>query len=194
MSINPFLQFEQWFEAAQTCSSISDATAMCLATASKDGYPSNRMVLLKSFDEKGFVFYTNLLSKKGGQLHENPQAALCFYWAPLDRQIRIEGTIESVSSEEADKYFASRPRDSKIGAWASKQSQKIQSSGDLVGRIAKFSAKFGLGDIPRPPHWSGFRLVPQFIEFWSNGAFRIHDREVFTLEGEGAWRVDKLYP
>ncbi len=194
MSENPFTKFNSWFLEAQKCSDIVDATAMNLATSDLAGRPSSRMVLLKNFTENGFVFYTNLESRKGGDLQKNQQAALCFYWAPLARQVRIEGTVAPVSIEEADAYFASRPRQSQIGAWASSQSQPIDENFDLTKAIAKYTLKFGTGEIPRPPHWSGFCLRPDRMEFWSEGAFRIHDRQLYKRESENQWSIAKLYP
>lgn len=189
----PFKQFSEWFEQAKNTPAIKDTTAMCLATATPDGVPSARMVLLKDFDEQGFVFYTNLESRKGGELAANPQAALVFYWAPLDKQIRIEGALKPVSDAEADAYFASRPRQSQIGAWASHQSRPLDSTATLVKDVALLNAKYVGRDVPRPPHWSGFRLVPHRIEFWQQGEFRLHEREVYELSQQG-WESRRLYP
>ncbi len=194
METNPFIKFQSWYEKAQNCTEIADASAMCLATADTNGLPSNRMVLLKGYGDDGFVFYTNLERRKCSELEQNPQAALCFYWASLARQIRIEGRTVPVSNDEADSYFGSRLRQSRIGAWASRQSQPIAQKNDLTKAIAKYSMKFAAGDIPRPPHWSGFTLVPERIEFWSEGAFRIHDRLQFTRQMGNNWSVQKLYP
>jgi len=171
----------------------NDPNAMALATADATGRPSVRMVLLKGADERGFVFYTNLESRKGCDLAENPQAALCFHWKSLKRQIRVEGAIEPVSDEEADAYYASRPRASQIGAWASRQSQRLTGRFELERRIAEFTARFGLGTVPRPPYWSGFRLVPQRIEFWQDRQFRLHDRQVYLREN-GQWTIVTLFP
>ncbi len=190
---NPITQFEQWLEEATKRKEISEPSAMCLATADASGEPSARMVLLKDVDERGFTFYTNLESHKSSDLKENPKAALCFYWMSLGRQVRVEGRVEAVSDEEADAYFASRARDSRIGAWASKQSRPMKNKAELIEAVAKEGLRFGLGEVPRPPFWSGWRVVPQVIEFWTEGKFRIHDREVFTRDGDG-WSVTRLYP
>jgi pyridoxamine 5'-phosphate oxidase len=150
-------------------------------------------VLLKEFDERGFVFYTNLESRKSGELKQNPKAALCFYWMPLERQVRIEGDIERVSDSQADAYFATRHRDSQIGAWSSKQSQELASPNNLLQAIADNMARFEGGPVPRPPFWSGWRLVPRKIEFWQQGDFRLHDRKIFFRD-DGKWQVSHLYP
>lgn len=189
---NPFAHFESWFEEARE-SEISDPNAMTLATADSRGRPSARMVLLKGFDETGFVFYTNLESRKGGELAENPHVALLFHWKSLRRQVRIEGPAVPVSDEEADEYFASRPRGSRIGAWASDQSRPMEGMFVLERRVAEFTAKFGIGEIRRPPHWSGYRIAPERIEFWREGRFRLHEREVFIRDGDN-WRIERLFP
>ena len=190
---NPITQFSEWLDAAKSRTDIAEPTAMSLATVSEDGQPSLRMVLLKNHDERGFVFYTNLQSHKGRDLAANPKVALCFHWMPLAKQVRIEGVVERVSDAEADEYFASRPRDSQLGAWASAQSQPLPYTGALVKNIAEMATKFLGRDVPRPPHWGGFRIVPQSIEFWQQGNFRLHDRELFVREGQ-RWKVLKLYP
>jgi len=151
------------------------------------------MVLLKDVDPRGFVFYTNLESRKGVQLHENPRAGLCFHWKSLRRQVRVEGAVESVEPAEADAYFASRPRSSQIGAWASSQSRPLATRFELERRIAIYTAKFGLGAVPRPPHWSGFRVLPSRIEFWEERPFRLHDRLVYH-RAEAGWTTERLYP
>ncbi len=184
--------FKEWLNEAEE-KEISNPNAMTLATVSSGGLPSARIVLLKEYDERGFVFYTNFTSRKGNDLRENPNASLCFHWKSTDRQIRIEGSVEVVSDEQADAYFFSRPRSSRIGAWASKQSQAMKGRFEFEGRIAKYTAKFGVGDIPRPEFWSGFRLIPKRIEFWNEYAFRLHDRNVYVSDGTD-WRLDKLYP
>jgi pyridoxamine 5'-phosphate oxidase len=191
---DPFALFGAWFTEAEA-SEPNDPNAMALATVAADGMPSVRMVLLKGFDETGFVFFTNLESRKGEQLKANPKAALCFHWKTLQRSVRVEGSVTPVSPAEADAYFATRPRSSRIGAWASKQSRPLASRFDLERRIAEYTARFGLGEVPRPPFWSGFRLAPLRIEFWKNGAFRLHDRLVFTRAdlAEG-WTIERLFP
>lgn len=190
--MDPVKKFSEWFEAARGCKDIADATAISLATA-EGGKPSVRVVLLKDFDADGFVFYTNMQSRKGHELSSNPQAALCFYWAPLGRQIRIEGRVEQVSAAEADAYFASRPRESQLGAWASKQSEVLSSRAELEAAFAAEERKYAGRDVPRPPHWSGWRVVPERIEFWQQGSHRLHERELF-IRDSGGWRVTRLYP
>jgi len=189
---NPFERFKIWFEEARE-SEPDDPNAMTLATADSRGRPSARMVLLKGFDESGFVFYTNLHSRKGRELAENRYVALLFHWKSLRRQVRIEGQASPVSDSEANEYFASRPRGSRIGAWASDQSQPMQGMFVLEKRVAEFTAKFPIGEIPRPAHWSGFRVAPERIEFWREGRFRLHEREVFVREGD-SWRTERLFP
>ena len=189
---DPFARFEEWMaEAAK--SEPNDPNAVCLATSTPDGRPSARMVLLKGIDPRGFVFYTNLESRKGGELAANPEAALCFHWKTLQRSVRVEGQVEPVSAEEADAYYASRARGSRIGAWASRQSRLLEGRFALERAVAEFTLKFGIGEIPRPDFWSGFRVLPRRIEFWRDMPFRLHDRQVFHREGEG-WRVEALYP
>ena len=194
---DPFDLFAAWFAEAEH-SEPNDPNAMTLATATRDGVPSARMVLLKGTDgpdaaARGFVFYTNLESRKGGELRANPNAALCFHWKSLRRQIRIEGAVQAVSDAEADAYFHSRPRGSQIGAWASAQSRPLGSRAELIKAVAKVTARYPLGEIPRPPHWSGFRLVPRRMEFWRNRQFRLHDRLVYSADGS-RWRTERLFP
>ncbi len=191
---NPIDYFAQWFAKAEECSAIQEHNAVNLATASPEGIPSNRTVLLKGYGEDGFVFYTNLESRKGEELKANPVAAMCFYWEPLSRQIRIEGKIKQVSSEQADAYFATRPLQSRIGAWASKQSRPLDSVSTLMKEIAKHTARFAAGDVPRPDFWSGFRLIPEYMEFWQKGEYRIHNRLCYRRCEGGSWKKFLLYP
>jgi len=191
---DPFDLFGNWLKEAKQ-KEINDANAMALATADSAGLPDVRMVLLKDFDPQGFVFYTNLESYKGKQLSDNPKAALCFHWKSLRRQVRVRGAIVSVSQEEADAYFASRARDSRIGAWASAQSRPLEDRFALEKSVAGYAMKFGIGEVPRPDFWSGFRLVPTRIEFWRDRPFRLHDRlEFMRAETTAAWTTSKLYP
>jgi pyridoxamine 5'-phosphate oxidase len=191
---DPFDLFGTWLSEAKE-KEINDANAMALATADSTGLPDVRMVLLKDFDRQGFVFYTNLESYKGQQLGENPQAALCFHWKSLRRQVRVRGAITSVSQEEADSYFASRARDSRIGAWASAQSRPLEDRFALEKSVAGYALKFGIGEVPRPDFWSGFRLVPSRIEFWRDRPFRLHDRLEFVRgDATSPWSTSKLYP
>ncbi len=193
MTENPIKKFSAWLEEAKKQPSIAEPTAMALATATRGGIPSVRIVLLKGLDERGFVFYTNLESRKSAELKENPNAALCFYWMELNRQVRIEGKIEQVSAAQADAYFATRARDSQIGAWSSKQSQLLPERADLLQAISDNMAKFDGKKVPRPPFWSGWRVVPEKIEFWQQGDFRLHERELFTRSKNG-WETYSLYP
>ena len=172
---------------------IREPNAMTLATADEEGRPSARLVLLKGVDVRGFTFYTNMESRKARELAANPAAALCFYWFPLDVQVRVEGSVTQVADEEADEYFATRPRGSQLGAWASSQSRVITRPGELEDRVVRYEAEFEGRDVPRPPHWSGFRVTPLRMEFWRNRANRLHDRVLFTRDG-GGWRAETLYP
>jgi pyridoxamine 5'-phosphate oxidase len=192
---DPFERFRVWFSEAEK-TEPNDHNAMAVATVSPEGQPSVRMVLLKGYDADGFVFYTNFESRKGTQLLATPRAALLFHWKSLRRQVRIEGPVETVSAAEADAYFASRPRGSQIGAWASDQSRVLDSRFALEKRVALFAAKYVIGTVPRPPHWSGFRIRPLYFEFWQDEAFRLHDRTVFRRETPAvqAWAVEKLFP
>lgn len=189
----PLKHFAEWLADAKSAQQIVEPTAMTLATATRAGKPSARVVLLKDFGPEGFVFYTNMTSRKSDELHENPHAALCFYWMPLERQVRIEGTVTEVSAAEADAYFASRPRDRQIGAWASLQSQVLAARADLEARVAEFEAKYP-GDVPRPPHWSGWRLSPTRIEFWHQNWARLHERMRYVRLSDGSWQQELLYP
>lgn len=188
----PIILFKEWMAEAEK-SEPNDPTAMTLATCSLGGVPSARMVLLKGVDERGFVFYTNLRSRKALELNENPNAALCFHWKSLRRQVRVEGRAVPVSDGEADAYFAGRPRASRIGAWASKQSQPLEGMFELEARVAEFTAKFHVGDIPRPDFWSGFRIEPARIEFWQDRTFRLHERVLYSFI-DGEWKKERLYP
>lgn len=185
-------EFQKWMQEAKT-SEPNDPTAMALATVDSDGQPSVRMVLLKHADEEGFVFYTNFESQKGTELLANPKAGLCFHWKSLRRSIRIQGQIGKVSDAEADTYFQSRPRDSRIGAWASQQSRPMKGRFELETAVAKYTAKFGIGKIPRPEYWSGFRIVPSRIEFWRDRPFRLHERRQYNVDKTG-WTESVLYP
>lgn len=192
----PFQQFADLYarahsELSRAC--FPEPNAMSIATVGSDGRPSNRIVLLKAFDERGFVFYTNYQGRKGSELLANPNCALCFHWPPMEVQIRIEGRAEPVSDAEADAYFATRARESRLGAWASDQSRPIQHDGDLERRLADVTARYQGSDVPRPPHWSGFRVVPATIEFWHARTSRLHSRTLYIRDGNG-WRVETLYP
>jgi pyridoxamine 5'-phosphate oxidase len=189
----PFKKFHEWFEIAKKNKDIIEPTAMSIATVGKDLKPSLRMVLLKSFDENGFCFYTNLTSRKSREITENSNVALCFYWGALGRQVRIEGQVISIDQKEADNYFHSRPRDSQIGAWASKQSQIMENWQDLENRILAINEQFENQEIPRPPFWSGYRVIANNIEFWEEGKYRIHNRLLYKRQNN-KWLLNKLYP
>lgn len=189
---DPYDVFRKWMEEARA-REPSDPTAMALSTCTRDGVPSVRMVLLKGADSRGFVFYSNVESRKGGELAANPRGALVFYWPTLGRQVRIEGSVEPVSDAEADAYFTSRPRISKLGAWASDQSRPLSDNATLERRVAELDARYSSDDIPRPPHWRGWRVVPHRIEFWRDMPYRLHERTLFTRAGDG-WTAGKLYP
>ena len=189
----PFRLFGAWLEDAAK-SEPNDPNGLALATVDEDGMPDVRMVLLKGFDEAGFVFYTNFESAKGREILSSMKAAMCFHWKSLRRQVRVRGPVEIVSDAEADAYFATRPRGSRIGAWASKQSRPLESRFALEKAVAEYTAKYAIGDIPRPKHWSGFRLVPRTIEFWHDRPFRLHDRVVFSRAEDGGWGKTRLYP
>jgi pyridoxamine 5'-phosphate oxidase len=188
----PFRLFAQWLDDAAK-SEPNDPNAMALATVDADGLPDVRMVLLKGFDEQGFVFYTNFESAKGIEILGSMKAALCFHWKSLRRQVRVRGDVEIVTDAEADAYYATRPRGSRIGAWASKQSRPLEGRFALEKAVAEYTARHAIGDIPRPPFWSGFRIRPQAIEFWHDRPFRLHDRVRFTPKGED-WDKVRLYP
>lgn len=189
---DPMALFATWLGDAEK-SEPNDPNAMALATVDADGMPDVRMVLLKGFDLEGFVFYTNFESAKGTQILGSMKAALCFHWKSLRRQVRVRGPVEIVSDAEADAYYQTRPRGSRIGAWASKQSRELESRMALEKAVASYTARYAIGDIPRPAHWSGFRIRPVAIEFWHDRPFRLHDRLRFEREGDG-WMTSRLYP
>lgn len=191
----PFARFAELLAQASAVgpACLPEPTAFSLATVDAGGQPSVRILLLKGLDERGFVFYTNYESRKGRELLAHPQAAMCFHWQPLERQVRVEGVAQCVSAEEADVYFATRARGSQVGAWASLQSQAMAQAGDLEARVTEIEARFAGGPVPRPPHWSGFRLVPHRIEFWRGMPSRLHERIVYHRESQG-WRTEVLYP
>ena len=188
----PLALFANWLGDAEK-TEPNDPNAVALATVDADGLPDVRMVLLKGYDERGFVFYTNFESAKGVELLGSMKAAMCFHWKSLRRQVRLRGPVEIVSDEEADAYYTSRARGSRIGAWASKQSRPLESRFALEKAVAEYTARHAIGDIPRPPYWSGFRIMPQTIEFWHDRPFRLHDRLVFSRDGDG-WKTTRLYP
>jgi pyridoxamine 5'-phosphate oxidase len=191
-SADPVQLFQVWFEAA-TESGLFLPESVALATAAPDGRPSVRMVLLKEADERGFVFFTNYESRKARELEANPQAALCFHWAVLERQVRVTGPVVRVSEEESDAYFRTRGKGSRIGAWASQQSRSLPERRELEERVRELKERFGDEEVPRPPFWGGYRIVPETIEFWQGRADRLHDRLVFTRDGDG-WSTHRLYP
>lgn len=190
---DPLLKFSHWLDDAKAHAAIAEPTAMTLATATPDALPSARIVLLKAHGPEGLTFYTNFTSRKSGEIKANPNAALVFYWMPLDRQVRIEGTVSEVSAADADAYFASRPRARQIGAWASLQSKPMASRNDLEMRNAQIEAMYAGIDVPRPPHWSGWCVRPKSFEFWIQNAARLHEREIYTADSAG-WQHTLLYP
>jgi pyridoxamine 5'-phosphate oxidase len=194
VSHDPFVEFARWFAEAQEAQ-VPDPNAMTLATAAADGSPSARIVLLKAFDDRGFVFFTDYRSRKGAELEANPRAALVFYWGELDRQVRITGGVTLVSREDSERYFRSRPLGSRLGAWASHQSRVIPGRAALEGDLRDVEARFGDGDVPLPPHWGGYRVEPDAIEFWQGRESRLHDRIRYAREGGGReWKVERLSP
>ena len=192
---DPIEHFASWLAdaIAQDRACLPEPTAMTLATVDDAGRPSARIVLLKAVNTRGFVFYTNYESRKGRELLARRWAALCFHWQPLERQVRVEGSVSTVSDAEADAYFASRQRMSRIGAWASRQSETLESTAALEARVREMEARFAGSDVPRPPHWSGFRVRPERIEFWNGRAYRLHERLLYERDGD-AWRTRQLFP
>ena len=193
--MQPITTFCEWLGEAKAHPDIKEPTAMTLATVGADGMPSARIVLLRDVDEDGFIFYTNYESRKSRELTNGKKAALCFYWMQLDKQVRVEGTIEQIDAERSDAYFARRGREKQIGAWASIQSEAMQNRDDLESRIAEFTEKFADTDpIPRPPHWGGWRVIPERIELWEQRDYRLHVRNHFTKQADGSWQHALLYP
>ena len=190
---DPFAQFQAWFAEAEA-SEPADPNAMIVVTATPDGRPSARAILLKGVDASGFVFYTNKDSRKSDELAANPAVFLLFYWKSLGRQVRIEGTVEPVTDAEADAYYATRPRISRLGAWASQQSRPLESRSVLEGRLAEYEALYPGDEIPRPPYWSGYRVLPERFEFWQNMPYRLHDRTTYARGPDGSWVTGKLFP
>lgn len=190
---DPFEQFRIWFDQA-LAAGLPEPNAMTISTVTSDGKPSARMVLLKDYDERGFVFYTNYESHKGQQLLQNPWGAITFWWAELERQVRIEGRVEQVSAIESDEYFHSRPRGSQLGAWVSAQSQVIDSREVLEDRLQQLEQEYKNKEIPRPPHWGGFRVIPTAIEFWQGRPSRLHDRLLYQFSEDGTWKIQRLSP
>jgi pyridoxamine 5'-phosphate oxidase len=193
MQTDPFALFAEWMAHAKQ-NEINDPDAMAIATATPDGRPSVRMVLMRRHGPEGFGFFTNLQSRKGAEIAANPWGALCIHWKSLRKQVRAEGRLEPVSEAEADEYFASRSRNSQIGSHASDQSRPLDSRETFTGRVAEAQARFAEGEVPRPPHWSGFRLVPDRIEFWEDVEFRLHHRRLFTRQSDDSWSEGLLYP
>lgn len=193
VSADPVEQFGRWFADANAAK-VPEANAMTLATADASGVPSARIVLLKNFDQRGFTFFTNYDSRKGRELAENPRAALCFFWQPLERQVRVEGTVERVLRAESEEYFRGRPRQAQIGAWVSQQSAPLTSRAELERIEAELQARFGDGPVPTPDYWGGYRVVPAAIEFWQGRPSRLHDRLLYTMSDKGGWTLCRLSP
>ncbi|PHJ64560.1 pyridoxine 5'-phosphate oxidase [Nostoc linckia z18] len=193
IDLNPFIQFRKWFDQAVSAQ-LPEPNAMTIATSTPDGKPSARMVLLKDFDERGFTFFTNYNSHKAQELAENPQAALVFWWAELERQVRICGYVEKVSEAESDQYFHTRPANSRLGAWVSNQSEVIESREVLERRMEEFKNQYENQEIPRPPHWGGLRVIPTEIEFWQGRSSRLHDRLLYSHLDNGSWNIQRLSP
>ena len=193
LASNPFAQFERWFEDAKREQPVHPE-AMTVSTATQAGEVSSRVVLLKGFDEHGFVFFTNYSSRKGEQISENPRVALCFHWPVLERQVRVEGAAVRVTEEESDAYFATRPRGSQLGAWASDQSRVIPGRGDLDARVKELEEIYRDRPVPRPPHWGGYRVIPLLVEFWQGRLDRLHDRFVYRLREPKDWVIERLAP
>lgn len=189
----PYALFSEWLADAEK-SEPNDPNTLALASVDPDGLPNVRMVLLKGLDERGFVFYTNFESAKGSEIRQSMKAAMCFHWKSLRRQVRVRGPVEIVSDAEADAYYNSRHPQSRLGAWASEQSRPLKDRQTLIERVEEFREKYGEEDIPRPPHWSGFRILPVEIEFWQDGEYRLHDRIKFTPDGQGNWSTQRLNP
>lgn len=192
-SETPWLRLQDWLNEAEA-REVSEPSAMSLASVDLDGMPSLRMVLLRGLDERGLVFYTNLISRKALDIENNPNVALCFHWKSLCRQVRIEGKASLVSAAEADAYFGGRPRESQIGAWASKQSRPLKSDEKLLRRVDKYTKAFSIGPVPRPDFWSGYRVVPEMFEFWQERPHRLHQRKLFQRSAAGEWVEEQLYP
>jgi pyridoxamine 5'-phosphate oxidase len=190
---NPFIQFKIWFDQS-VAAQLPEPNAMTLATCTPDGKPSARMVLLKDFDERGFVLFTNYNSQKGQEISVNPHAALVFWWAELERQVRITGSVEKISAEQSDDYFEVRPPYSRLGAWASNQSEVIAGREILEAQLEELQRKYEHQEVPRPPHWGGFRVIPQEIEFWQGRTSRLHDRLLYTYVDDGGWKIERLSP
>jgi pyridoxamine 5'-phosphate oxidase len=190
---DPFARFHAWIAEAEASESV-DPNAMIVVTATPDGRPSARAILLKGVDARGFVFYTNKESRKAGELAANPRVFLLFHWKSLGRQVRVEGCVEHVTDAEADAYFATRPRISRLGAWASQQSRPLAERPVLERRLAEYEAQYPDDDIPRPAYWSGYRVIPDCFEFWQNMPYRLHDRTIYTREADGSWTTGKLFP